>query len=372
MYAVLDRLDADALEAVAAQAYVEMAKAGYATVAEFHYVHHDPTAGRLPIPPSSRGASSRLPAPRASGSRCCRCSTRTAISAAAADAPRSGASMHSSYTFEAVRRRPRKSQAGGYVLGVAPHSLRAVTPRSSARSCAWRRRSADPHPRRGADARSRGLLCVEPHASGRMAARAGGGRRALVRRACDAHDRARSRGHGGRAARSPGLAPTTEADLGDGTFPARGLPAGGRPFGVGSDSNTVIDPFAELRQLEWSQRLRLRRRNVLRRRGDDTVGNALWRAAAHGGAQAMGRRPARSPPGCARTSSCSIAAEPALAEQPVECVARRRDLRPVPPARARRDERRALDRARRPHAREEDETGDSAPLSRGSNERTMR
>jgi len=41
MYAFLDRVDADALEAIAAQAYVEMAKAGYAAVAEFHYVHHD-------------------------------------------------------------------------------------------------------------------------------------------------------------------------------------------------------------------------------------------------------------------------------------------------------------------------------------------
>ena len=42
MYAAVERLDADAFEAIAAQAYVEMAKAGYASVAEFHYVHHDP------------------------------------------------------------------------------------------------------------------------------------------------------------------------------------------------------------------------------------------------------------------------------------------------------------------------------------------
>src|SRR5205085_4927389 len=41
VYDFLDRLDADGLEAVTAQAYVEMAKAGYTTVAEFHYVHHD-------------------------------------------------------------------------------------------------------------------------------------------------------------------------------------------------------------------------------------------------------------------------------------------------------------------------------------------
>jgi formimidoylglutamate deiminase len=42
MHAAADRLDADAFEAISTQAYVEMAKAGYACVAEFHYVHHDP------------------------------------------------------------------------------------------------------------------------------------------------------------------------------------------------------------------------------------------------------------------------------------------------------------------------------------------
>ena len=42
MYAFLRRVDADAFGAIAAQAYLEMAKAGYATVGEFHYVHHDP------------------------------------------------------------------------------------------------------------------------------------------------------------------------------------------------------------------------------------------------------------------------------------------------------------------------------------------
>ncbi len=42
MYAFLERVDAEAFEAIAAQAYVEMLKAGYTAVAEFHYVHHDP------------------------------------------------------------------------------------------------------------------------------------------------------------------------------------------------------------------------------------------------------------------------------------------------------------------------------------------
>ena len=61
MYAFLDRMDADAFEAIAAQAYVEMLKAGYTAVAEFHYVHHDPRACPIPIRRSSRAGSSLPP-----------------------------------------------------------------------------------------------------------------------------------------------------------------------------------------------------------------------------------------------------------------------------------------------------------------------
>jgi formimidoylglutamate deiminase len=84
------------------------------------------------------------------------------------------------------------------------------------------------------------------------------------------------------------LAPTTEADLGDGTFAAEYFLAAGGSVAIGSDSNTIIDPFNELRQLEYSQRLALQRRNVLARE-DIPVGRALWQAAANGGARACGR-----------------------------------------------------------------------------------
>ena len=84
-----------------------------------------------------------------------------------------------------------------------------------------------------------------------------------------------------------GLAPTTEADLGDGTFPGPAYWAANGHFGVGSDSNTIVSPFAELRQLEWSQRTRVRRRNVLAPVRGATVGTDLWQRAAGGGAQAL-------------------------------------------------------------------------------------
>lgn len=95
-----------------------------------------------------------------------------------------------------------------------------------------------------------------------------------------------------------GLCPTTEADLGDGVFDLLALTEAGGGFGVGSDSNVGTDAFAELRQLEWSQRLRLQARCIgTARRGH--AGVALWQAAAAGGAQAAGRAAGRIAAGCA-------------------------------------------------------------------------
>ncbi|HLG86958.1 MAG TPA: formimidoylglutamate deiminase [Alphaproteobacteria bacterium] len=82
------------------------------------------------------------------------------------------------------------------------------------------------------------------------------------------------------------VCPTTEANLGDGLFDlATFVDAGGR-FAIGSDSNVAIDPFEELRLLEYGQRLALRRRNILAGHS----GSALWLAAAAAGAQALGRK----------------------------------------------------------------------------------
>jgi len=117
-----------------------------------------------------------------------------------------------------------------------------------------------------------------------------------------------------------GLAPSTEADLGDGIFQGEAyLLAGGR-FGIGTDSNTLIDPFAEVRQLEWSQRLRARRRNVLVDQSQTPVGQRLWRAAAQGGGQALAQPIGSLAAGMRADLIVLDPDEPALAEQPIEHV----------------------------------------------------
>ena len=85
-----------------------------------------------------------------------------------------------------------------------------------------------------------------------------------------------------------GLCPITEANLGDGLFPAQSFMARGGRFGVGSDSNVLIDAAEELRLLEYGQRLSLRTRNALARASTPSVGRSLFDAALAGGAQALG------------------------------------------------------------------------------------
>jgi formiminoglutamate deiminase len=89
-----------------------------------------------------------------------------------------------------------------------------------------------------------------------------------------------------------GLCPVTEANLGDGLFPAAEFLAEGGRIGIGTDSNIRIDLAEELRVLEYGQRLTRRARNVLAEAGGST-GARLFAAALAGGAQALDAPEAR-------------------------------------------------------------------------------
>ena len=86
-----------------------------------------------------------------------------------------------------------------------------------------------------------------------------------------------------------GLCLTTEANLGDGIFPAVDFMAQGGRMGIGSDSHVSLSVVEELRWLEYGQRLRDQRRNRLYRGDQPMVGRTLYDAALVGGAQAMGQ-----------------------------------------------------------------------------------
>jgi len=86
-----------------------------------------------------------------------------------------------------------------------------------------------------------------------------------------------------------GLCPSTEANLGDGIFPLLAYRSSGGRYGIGGDSHVSRDPAEELRLLEYTQRLSMRRRNLVVQERSPAVGTTLWLEAADGGAAALGR-----------------------------------------------------------------------------------
>jgi formimidoylglutamate deiminase len=92
-----------------------------------------------------------------------------------------------------------------------------------------------------------------------------------------------------RAGAVAGLCPSTEGNLGDGLFPLRDyLRAEGR-FGLGTDSNIVVDPAEELRWLHYGQRLARERRSLELDPPGTALGSLFWSRAVAGGSQALGQ-----------------------------------------------------------------------------------
>src|SRR5690606_15448443 len=175
----------------------------------------------------------------------------------------------------------------GAGLGVAPHSLRAVTPDELA--VVTRRLRGAPAHIRVAEQVQEVEDCISW--SGQRPVEWLLDHQDLSSRWCLIHathmtdDETRRMAKAGAIA---GLCPVTEANLGDGTFNATVFAAAGGKFGVGSDSNVLIGIGDELRQLEYSQRLFHRARNVLAENHGST-GRALFDGAVAGGNIAMGR-----------------------------------------------------------------------------------
>ncbi|WP_371059871.1 formimidoylglutamate deiminase [Rhodosalinus sp. 5P4] len=289
MYRFLAALGPDEVEAIAAQVQMEMLEAGFAAVGEFHYLHHQP--GGAPYVRLSELADRIVAA-----------AAETGIGLTLLPVLYSQGGCDGRPLGDGQRRfgndtdrfsRLVEGAAGAMttlgpdaVLGLAPHSLRAVSPDAlaqiaevglgplhmhlaeqegevseamsalGARPVEWLLDNAE------VDARWCLIHCTQmrPHETARLA----------------------------RTGAVAGLCPVTEANLGDGIFDGAGWRAAGGRLGVGSDSNLRISLSGELSALEYSQRLRDRARAVLADPGQST-GRQLLEAAATGAAQALGR-----------------------------------------------------------------------------------
>ncbi|KIZ47664.1 MULTISPECIES: formimidoylglutamate deiminase [Rhodopseudomonas] len=288
MYRFVGRMTADDIEAVTAQAYVEMLEAGLTRVGEFHYIHHDANGG--PYDNVAELAERIAAAAQATGIGLTLLPVFYAHAGFGSRAPDPGQGrfINDIERYARLLEASRRAVAGqsGAVVGVAPHSLRAVTPTELAAVVALA--GAGPVHIHIAEQTREVDDCL-----------AWSGQRPLQwlfdnapvdRRWCLVHATHATDAELAAIAASgavAGLCPVTEANLGDGTFDAPAFVKHGGRFGVGSDSNVLIGLTDELRQLEYSQRLARQARNVMAL-ADGSSGRALFDGALRGGAQALG------------------------------------------------------------------------------------
>lgn len=314
MYRFVDRLDPDGMRAIAALAYAEMLESGFTRVGEFHYLHHD-VDGR-PYDDVAIMAQALAAAAGETGIALTLLPVFYAHSGFGGAAPTHGQRrfVNDVDRFAALLGGARRAVAGldDAVVGVAPHSLRAVTADELAAVAALA--AGGPVHIHVAEQVAEVDACV-----------AWSGARPvewLLDQAqvgadwCLVHATHVGEAERRAIARSGavvGLCPITEANLGDGIFPAQDFLAEGGRFGVGSDSNVEIDAAAELRLLEYGQRLTHRGRNLLAGGPGRSTGAGLYRGALTGGGQALGRPSAGLGVGAAADMVSLNAADPALA-----------------------------------------------------------
>jgi formiminoglutamate deiminase len=289
MYRFVQRMTPDDIEAITAQAFVDMLESGFTRVGEFHYVHHDAAgtaygdiaelSGRIVAASQATGiALTLLPV----------------FYAHAGFGGRPAEALQRRFVcdldgFARLLQECRRLLAGdpSAVLGIAPHSLRAVTPDELTAIIPFAQ-GGPIHIHVSEQTRevddclawsgARPIEWLLDHAP-------------VDRRWCFIHathttaDELRRMAEAGAIA---GLCPMTEANLGDGIFDARTFLAHGGRFGVGTDSNILIGPADELRQLEYAQRLSRRARNVVASETSMSTGRALYDRALAGGAAALG------------------------------------------------------------------------------------
>jgi formiminoglutamate deiminase len=286
MYRFLETLTPDDVEAITAQAYAEMLEAGFTRVGEFHYLHHDPSGARYADPAEMAARIAAAAAQTGIGLTLLPVFYAHADFGGAPPAHNQRRFVNDIDGFARLIEAAIKHQHGDALTGVAIHSLRAATPDEIAAIVALGRGPIHIH----AAEQMREVEASLAHLGARpvewLLDNASIDARWCLVHATHMNDRETARLAASDAV--AGLCPITEANLGDGVFPAVSyLDLGGR-IGVGSDSNVFIDAAEELRTLEYSQRLTHRRRCVLADDQTPSVGRRLFDSASAGGAQALG------------------------------------------------------------------------------------
>ena len=285
MYRFLAILSPDDVQAIAAQLYVECLLQGYTSVAEFHYLHNAPDGSGYADPTE---LSHRIVvAAQAAGIGITLLPVLYCRSQFGGAPPTDGQRRFVLSPDRYADLCARMSRSA--VIGVAPHSLRAVIPDELRQAVALAEQYAVPIHIHVAEQEKEVADCIAWSGARPVAWLLDhapvGARWCLIHAThVDAAERQRLAGCGAVA----GLCQTTEANLGDGIFPLRSFLAEGGRFGIGSDANLCTSPVEELRWLDYIRRLEARGRNLV----DDLYSRAL-----SGGAQALGRNAGSIAPG---------------------------------------------------------------------------
>ena len=291
MYRFAGRITPESQHQIAAQLFTEMLQAGYTSVCEFHYLHHQ-ADGRAYDEPAAM-SQAIIAAARATGIRLTLLPvlymTGGFDGRELSDRQRRFGNSVESYL--SLLQTLRTQEGPLLRVGVALHSLRAVPP------AAIRELLAAPE--------LTATLPIHVHVSEQLAEV----EECIAARGCrpvqwlldnapvDSRwtlvhathlDGAELAGIVDREA-VVALCPTTEANLGDGLFPLREFIRRGGRFGIGSDSNVSVSPVEELRWLEYGQRLAKQRRNIAATGELPSTGESLFVQAVAGGRQATGQ-----------------------------------------------------------------------------------
>jgi formimidoylglutamate deiminase len=288
MYRVALTMGPQDVEDVALLAYVEMVEAGFGRVGEFHYLHHERDGGHYTN--IAELAERVAAAAGTAGIALTLLPVFYAHSTFGGSAPNQGQRrfINDIGSFSRLLDSSRKAVGSmpEAIVGIAPHSLRAVTPAELSElvtlagngplhiHIAEQMKEVDDCIAWSGARPVEWLLANAP----------------VDQRWCLVHATHMIADETVRTARSgavAGLCPITEANLGDGIFSGEAFVSHGGRYGIGSDSNVLIGLVEELRQFEYSQRLALRARNVMAT-GEGSTGRGLFDAAHLGAARALG------------------------------------------------------------------------------------
>lgn len=295
MYRLAGMMDAEAMRVIATQLYTEMLAAGYTAVAEFHYLH------RLAGGPASPTAAIEAIAAAAESSGIRLIFVPILYERAGFDSPEPDGVqqlfVNDFDDFIGLYQDAKRLVGERNSVGIGLHSLRAVTPESIDRVAALARADGVPLHIHLAEQQREVDECLAHYKT--RPARWLFDRCDVDRGWCLVHATHLQADEVAAIARSGAvvcLCPSTEANLGDGVFPLEAFLGDGGDIAIGSDSHVTIDPFEELRWLEYGQRLRTQSRNVSAPPGAHT-GDTLFHGISRGGSLASGLRTGGLEPG---------------------------------------------------------------------------